>query len=81
MSEAKGKMYLRMEKRDFNVTAKLTLTGTSYNNVIEVIQTMSQVGTINSEGKRQAVTGLFLEYGVSGCWLPDSEDKIQLQLL
>ncbi|KAK2543908.1 hypothetical protein Q9966_002757 [Columba livia] len=43
MSEAKGKLFLRMEKRDFNVTAKLTLTGTSYTNVIEVIQTMSQL--------------------------------------
>lgn len=69
MSEAKGKLYLRMEKRDFNVTAKLTLTRTSYTNAIEVIQTMSQVGKINSEGKRQAVIGLFLEYGVqdAGC--------------
>uniref|UniRef100_A0A8B9N7B0 Vitellinogen open beta-sheet domain-containing protein n=1 Tax=Accipiter nisus TaxID=211598 RepID=A0A8B9N7B0_9AVES len=43
MSEAKGKLYLSMEKRDFNVTAKLTFTGTSYNNVIEIIQTMSQL--------------------------------------
>ncbi|XP_075370784.1 uncharacterized protein LOC142415850 [Mycteria americana] len=43
MSEAKGKLYLRMEKRDFNVTAKLTFTGTSYTNVIEIIQTMSQL--------------------------------------
>lgn len=51
MSEAKGKLFLRMEKRDFNVTAKLTLTGTSYTNVIEVIQTMSQVGITSSDGK------------------------------
>ncbi|OPJ87781.1 hypothetical protein AV530_001177 [Patagioenas fasciata monilis] len=43
MSEAKGKLFLRMEKRDFNVTAKLTLTGNSYTNVIEIIQTMSQL--------------------------------------
>ncbi|XP_057263855.1 uncharacterized protein LOC130598454 [Pezoporus wallicus] len=43
MSEAKGKLYLRMEERDFNVTAKLTVTRTSYTNVIEVIQTMSQL--------------------------------------
>lgn len=69
LSEAEGKLYLRMEERDFNVTAMLTVTRTSYTNVIEVIQTMSQVGTINSEGKRQAVPGLFLEYGVqdAGC--------------
>ncbi|XP_065541888.1 uncharacterized protein LOC136017503 [Lathamus discolor] len=43
MSEAKGKLYLRMEERDFNVTATLTVTTTSYTNVIEVIQTMSQL--------------------------------------
>ncbi|KAM6244422.1 uncharacterized protein M6G45_010876 isoform 1-T1 [Spheniscus humboldti] len=43
MSEAKGKLYIRMEKKDFNVTAKLTFTGTSYTNVIEIIQTMSQL--------------------------------------
>ncbi|XP_040976270.1 uncharacterized protein LOC115335953 isoform X5 [Aquila chrysaetos chrysaetos] len=43
MTEAKGKLYLSMEKRDFNVTAKLTFTGTSYTNVIEIIQTMSQL--------------------------------------
>lgn len=69
MSEAKGKLYLSMEKRDFNATAKLTFTGTSYTNVIEIIQTMSQVGTINSNGKRQAVTILFLEHGSqdAGC--------------
>lgn len=69
MSEAKGKLYLTMEKRDFNVTAKLTFTGTSYTNVIEIIQTMSQVGIINSDGKRQAVTALFLECGTrdAGC--------------
>lgn len=81
MSEAKGKLYIRMEKKDFNVTAKLTFTGTSYTNVIEIIQTMSQVGIINSDGKRQAVTGPV--YGVwhSGCWLPNSEGQIQLQLL
>ncbi|KAM6054404.1 uncharacterized protein VSU04_010687 [Chlamydotis macqueenii] len=42
MSEAKGKLYLRMEKKDFNVTAKLTFTGTSYTNVLEIIQTVSQ---------------------------------------
>ncbi|XP_014750232.1 PREDICTED: uncharacterized protein LOC106864956 [Sturnus vulgaris] len=42
MSEAKGKLYLRMEKRDFNVSAKLTLTGSSYTNAIEVAQTMAQ---------------------------------------
>lgn len=45
MSEAKGKLYLRMEKRDFNVSAKLTCTGTSYTNAIDVAQTMAQVGT------------------------------------
>ncbi|XP_064529642.1 uncharacterized protein LOC135423377 [Pseudopipra pipra] len=43
MSEAKGKLCLRMEKRDFNVTAKLTLTGTSYTNALEIVQTMSQL--------------------------------------
>ncbi|KAJ7409931.1 hypothetical protein BTVI_55017 [Pitangus sulphuratus] len=43
MSEAKGKLCLRMEKRDFNVTAKLTLTGTSYTNALEIAQTMSQL--------------------------------------
>ncbi|KAM6378848.1 uncharacterized protein J5M81_010458 [Pluvialis apricaria] len=43
MSEAKGHLYLRMEKRDFNVTTKLTFTGPSYTNVIEIIQTMSQL--------------------------------------
>ncbi|XP_041257507.1 uncharacterized protein LOC121334429 [Onychostruthus taczanowskii] len=43
MSEAKGKLYLRMEKRDFNVSAKLTLTGSSYTNAIEVAQTMAQL--------------------------------------
>ncbi|XP_027741644.1 uncharacterized protein LOC114058465 [Empidonax traillii] len=43
MSEAKGKLCLRMEKRDFNVTAKLTLTGTSYTNTLEIAQTMSQL--------------------------------------
>ncbi|XP_042654834.1 uncharacterized protein LOC116959373 [Tyto alba] len=43
MSEAKGKLYLRMEKMDFSVTAKLTFTGASYTNVIEIIQTMSQL--------------------------------------
>ncbi|XP_054698985.1 uncharacterized protein LOC129213269 isoform X2 [Grus americana] len=43
MSEAKGKLYLRMEKRDFNATAKLTCTGTNYSNIIEIIQTMSQL--------------------------------------
>ncbi|XP_075623870.1 uncharacterized protein LOC142604009 isoform X2 [Balearica regulorum gibbericeps] len=43
MSEAKAKFYLRMEKRDFNATAKLTCTGTSYSNIIEIIQTMSQL--------------------------------------
>ncbi|KAM9555572.1 uncharacterized protein ACIB01_007669 [Guaruba guarouba] len=43
MSEAKGKLYLRMEERDFNVTAKLAVSRTSYTNVIEVIQTMSQL--------------------------------------
>nr|XP_041575127.1 uncharacterized protein LOC115497284 [Taeniopygia guttata] len=43
MSEAKGKLYLRMEKRDFNVSAKLTLTGSSYTNAIEVSQTMAQL--------------------------------------
>ncbi|XP_033921269.1 uncharacterized protein [Melopsittacus undulatus] len=32
-----------MEERDFNVTAKLAVTRTSYTNVIEVIQTMSQL--------------------------------------
>ncbi|XP_061847955.1 uncharacterized protein LOC133625092 [Colius striatus] len=52
MSEAKGKLYLRMENRDFNVTTKLTFTGTSYTNVIELIQKMSQVGIVNSHGKR-----------------------------
>ncbi|KAJ7411082.1 hypothetical protein WISP_104499 [Willisornis vidua] len=46
VSEAKGKLYLRMEKRDFNVTAKLTFTGTSYTNAIEIIQTMSQLKTL-----------------------------------
>ncbi|XP_053848337.1 uncharacterized protein LOC128815553 [Vidua macroura] len=43
MSEAKGKLYLRMEKRDFNVSAKLTLTGGSYTNAIEVAQSMAQL--------------------------------------
>ncbi|XP_014791696.1 PREDICTED: uncharacterized protein LOC106884686 [Calidris pugnax] len=43
MSEAKGNLYLRMEKGDFNVTTKLMFTGTSYNNVIEIVQTMSQL--------------------------------------
>ncbi|XP_032560203.1 uncharacterized protein LOC116795019 [Chiroxiphia lanceolata] len=43
MSEAKGKLCLRMEKRDFNVTAKLTLTGTSYMNALEIVQTMTQL--------------------------------------
>ncbi|XP_027540045.1 uncharacterized protein LOC113968039 [Neopelma chrysocephalum] len=43
MSEAKGRLCLRMEKRDFNVTAKLTLTGTSYTNALEIVQTMSQL--------------------------------------
>ncbi|XP_030814120.1 uncharacterized protein LOC115909152 isoform X2 [Camarhynchus parvulus] len=43
MSEAKGKLYLRMEKRDFNISAKLTLTGSSYTNAIEVAQTMAQL--------------------------------------
>lgn len=43
MSEAKGKLHLRMEKRDFNVSAKLTFTGTSYTNAIEVAQTMAKV--------------------------------------
>ncbi|XP_039239514.1 uncharacterized protein LOC113982708 [Pipra filicauda] len=43
MSEAKGKLCLRMEKRDFNVSAKLTLTGTSYTNALEIVQTMSQL--------------------------------------
>ncbi|XP_054068030.1 uncharacterized protein LOC128913816 isoform X3 [Rissa tridactyla] len=43
MSEAKGNLYLRMEKEDFNVTTKLTFTGTSYTSVIEIIQTMSQL--------------------------------------
>ncbi|RMC17771.1 hypothetical protein DUI87_05436 [Hirundo rustica rustica] len=45
MSEAKGKLFLRMEKRDFNVSAKLTLTGSSYTNAIEVAQTMAQLKT------------------------------------
>lgn len=69
MSEAKGHLYLRMEKRDFNVTTKLTFTGTTYTSVIEITQTMSQVGIINSDGRRQAVTALFLEYGIqsAGC--------------
>ncbi|XP_077043164.1 uncharacterized protein LOC143695376 [Agelaius phoeniceus] len=43
MSEAKGKLYIRMEKRDFNVSAKLTLTGSSYTNAIEVAQSMAQL--------------------------------------
>ncbi|XP_066417236.1 uncharacterized protein [Molothrus aeneus] len=43
MSEAKGKLSVRMEKRDFNVSAKLTLTGSSYTNAIEVAQTMAQL--------------------------------------
>ncbi|XP_054017227.1 uncharacterized protein LOC128897188 [Dryobates pubescens] len=43
MSDAEGKLYLRMEKSDFSVTAKLTFSGTSYTNVIEIIQTMSQL--------------------------------------
>ncbi|XP_023792385.1 uncharacterized protein LOC111935942 [Cyanistes caeruleus] len=43
MSEAKGKLYLRMEKRDFNVSAKLTLMGSSFTNAIEVAQTMAQL--------------------------------------
>ncbi|KAM6249811.1 uncharacterized protein LJ264_009619 [Porphyrio hochstetteri] len=43
MSEAKGKLYLGMEKRDFNATAKLTFTGISYTHVIEIIQTVSQL--------------------------------------
>ncbi|XP_064318160.1 uncharacterized protein LOC135315238 [Phalacrocorax carbo] len=43
MSEAKGNLYLRMEKGDFNVTAKLTFTGSSCTNVIEIIQTTSQL--------------------------------------
>ncbi|XP_066186507.1 uncharacterized protein [Sylvia atricapilla] len=43
MSEAKGKLYLRMEKRDFNVSAQLTLTGSSYTNAFEVAQTMAQL--------------------------------------
>nr|XP_047909692.1 uncharacterized protein LOC106041217 isoform X1 [Anser cygnoides] len=46
MSEAKGKLYLSMEERDFNATAKLTFTGTSYTNVIEIIQTRSQLKNI-----------------------------------
>lgn len=56
MSEAKGKLYIRMEKRDFNVSAKLTLTGSSYTSAIEVAQTMAQVGTMHCQ-QRQAVTG------------------------
>ncbi|XP_071300797.1 uncharacterized protein [Agelaius tricolor] len=43
MSEAKGKLYVRMEKRDFNISAKLTLTGSSYTNAIEVAQSMAQL--------------------------------------
>jgi len=69
MSEAKGELYLRMEERDLNVTAKLTFTGTSYSNVIEILQTVSQVGVVSSGGGRQAVLALFPECGIqdAGC--------------
>ncbi|XP_053936194.1 uncharacterized protein LOC128853691 isoform X2 [Cuculus canorus] len=43
MSEARGKLYLGMEKRDFSVAAKLTFIGTSYTNIIEITQTVSQL--------------------------------------
>lgn len=52
MSEAKGKLYLRTEKSDFSVTAKLTFSGTSYTSAIEMIQTVSQVCIISLDGKR-----------------------------
>lgn len=69
MSEAKGNLYLRMEKEDFNVTTKLTFTGTSYTSVIEIIQTMSQVGINSADVKRHTVTALFSVSGIqdAGC--------------
>ncbi|XP_074867207.1 uncharacterized protein LOC142021855 [Carettochelys insculpta] len=41
-SEAEGRLSIRMEKKDFYITAKLTFTGTSYSKVIEMRHSMPQ---------------------------------------
>ncbi|XP_042717557.2 uncharacterized protein LOC101945417 [Chrysemys picta bellii] len=43
MREAEGGFSIRMEKKDFNLTTKLTFTGTSYRKVIEMMHTMPQL--------------------------------------
>ncbi|XP_064376460.1 uncharacterized protein LOC112981027 isoform X3 [Dromaius novaehollandiae] len=45
-SEAEGKLFLKMEKKDFNFTAKLSFTGTSYTNIIEMMHTIPQLKSL-----------------------------------
>ncbi|XP_030433966.1 uncharacterized protein LOC115658723 isoform X5 [Gopherus evgoodei] len=43
MREAEARFSIRMEKKDFHLTTKLTFTGTSYRKVIEMMHTMPQL--------------------------------------
>ncbi|CAM2099649.1 unnamed protein product [Caretta caretta] len=43
MREAEGRLSIRMEKKDFHLTTKLTFTETSYRKVIEMMHTMPQL--------------------------------------
>ncbi|XP_034640166.1 uncharacterized protein LOC117884128 [Trachemys scripta elegans] len=43
MKEAEGGFSIRMEKKDFHLTTKLTFTGTSYRKVIEMMHTVPQL--------------------------------------
>ncbi|XP_062444584.1 uncharacterized protein LOC134147453 [Rhea pennata] len=45
-SEAEGKFFLRMEKKDFNFTTKLSFIGTSYTTIIEMMHTMPQLKSL-----------------------------------
>nr|XP_013795696.1 PREDICTED: uncharacterized protein LOC106482633 [Apteryx mantelli mantelli] len=45
-SEAEGKFFLRMERKDFNFTTKLSFIGTSYTNIIEMIHTIPQLKSL-----------------------------------
>ncbi|XP_019350266.2 uncharacterized protein LOC102557779 isoform X1 [Alligator mississippiensis] len=43
MNEAEGRLSIRMEKKDFHVTTKLSFSGTTYANVIEMTHTLPQL--------------------------------------
>ncbi|XP_043349367.1 uncharacterized protein LOC119862732 isoform X3 [Dermochelys coriacea] len=43
MREAEGRLSIRMEKKDFHLTTRLTFTETSYRKVIEMMYTMPQL--------------------------------------